>query len=90
MKQICVFDIIEDKQKQGGAEVSMESMKVLNFTNNPDSEMKVKISRDFTSIVFVNGDENFILESRKMQKEQDIQQKLVGIQGKIVRYILCD
>lgn len=86
IKQICVFNIVDDQKLQRGEEAE-ESLKILNFMNNPDADMKVQISKNLNSVVLVNGDENFIFYKKG---NYFIQMKLVSIKNKIVRFILCD
>ena len=54
-----MFNIVDDQKLQRGEEAE-ESLKILNFMNNQDADMKVQISKNLNSVVLVNGDENFI------------------------------
>ena len=55
MKQICVFDIQDDKP---------DKVKFfLNFFNETTQNTMVCISFDYKQIVFANGSENFLLKS---------------------------
>lgn len=44
MKQIVVFDIIEEEENAEKIKKKLKSLKIMNFMNTPDPAMQVKIS----------------------------------------------
>ena len=69
IKQVAIFDLVEDIQLRTKNESinhgeELESIATINFMNEIDQNLKVRISKDFNQIVFANGDENCVLEKQ--------------------------